>query len=359
MTAATALIAGNEALPQLAEQVVEEALLRAGSAHANSVLLFLTPEFSRHAQQAVRAAARAAQCTQVFGGIAAGLCTETGWALDRPAAAAMVLCGGVSLMPADAAGESPLLCCNTTPFPSEWAHSRRYGMLFHGNGSDGAVWQQSRVIAQGGVDACIRGADLRLAVSTGLRRLGAFLPADRLRGYDLETLAGQPALDSLLRHLPAAWREHLPLHQVSAIIDDPDAPDGTQVAAIISANTDRSLTLTVPLTPGQSLCWAIRQPLSAETDMREALQFADAYKTVAPDFALYFSCIGRGPYFYGGEDRDLAALCERHRGLPVLGAYGTGQIAFHGGNSRQLHNAVVTALFHETPPEPDHVQPQP
>ena len=40
-----------------------------------------------------------------------------------------------------------------------------------------------------------------------------------------------------------------------------------------------------------------------------------------------FSCIGRGPYFYGGDDRDLALLCRRFPGLPVLGTYSTGQIA--------------------------------
>lgn len=358
MTVATALATGNEAVPRLAEEAVGEALQRAGSRQVNSVLLFLTPEFARHAQQAVLAAARVARCTQVFGSIAAGLCSETGWAVDRPAAAAMVLGDGLSLRPAETGTppRAPLLSCTTTPFPSAWAHSRRCGMLFHGNGCDGAVWQQSRVVAQGSVEASVGGAAVRLAVSTGLRRLGSPLPVERLRGYDLETLGGQPALDSLLRHLPADWREYLPLHQINVVIDDPSVPEGEQTAAIISANADRSLTLTMPLRPGQSLCWAIRQPLAAEADMRAAL---DATALPAPDFALYFSCIGRGPYFYGGEDRDLAALRDRYPGMPIVGAYGTGQIAYRGDNSRQLHNAVVTALFHKTPDETDHVQSQP
>jgi len=60
-----------------------------------------------------------------------------------------------------------------------------------------------------------------------------------------------------------------------------------------------------------------------------------------------FSCIGRGPYFYGGEDRDLQALTSRFPGLPVLGLYGSNQIApLNGG--RLLHNGVVTALFSES-----------
>ena len=61
------------------------------------------------------------------------------------------------------------------------------------------------------------------------------------------------------------------------------------------------------------------------------------------------------PWFYGDQDQDLAALTRRFPGMPVIGAYGTGQIAFHDKNSRQLQNAVVTALYRK---DPD-VQPQP
>jgi small ligand-binding sensory domain FIST len=72
-----------------------------------------------------------------------------------------------------------------------------------------------------------------------------------------------------------------------------------------------------------------------------------------------FSCIGRGPYFYGGEDRDLDIVRERFPGLPLLGTYGTGQIApSASGNkhiNRQLQNAVVTALISKRPKEA-HVQ---
>ena len=76
--------------------------------------------------------------------------------------------------------------------------------------------------------------------------------------------------------------------------------------------------------------------------------------TVAkPEFALMFSCIGRGPFFYGGEDRDLLALRERFPGLPILGTYGSGQLApFLSTGKRatqQLHNTVVTALIGSAP----------
>jgi hypothetical protein len=74
-----------------------QALARTGASHATGVLLFLTPDFARHAQQTVSAVARAAQCTEVAGGIAAGVFSEHGWVLDRPAAAVMVFAGDLSL----------------------------------------------------------------------------------------------------------------------------------------------------------------------------------------------------------------------------------------------------------------------
>lgn len=345
MTAATALVSGHEAVPQLAEQAVREALLRVGG-NAGGVLLFLSADFARHAQAAVLAAARAARCTQVFGGIFAGVCTEAGWGHDRPAAAAMVLAGGVSLaaQPANATDTAgPLLCCTSTPFPSEWKDVQRYGSHFHGNAGNGAVWQQSRVMPQGSAETLVTGARVDLAVSTGMRPLGEALPVGEVRGYDLVSLGGQSALDSLLHVLPADWRERqpLPVHLINALL----TADAPQTAAVISVNADRSLTLSAPPQPGQRLAWAIRQPLAAEADMCASL---DALGTIEPDFGLFLSCIGRGPWFYGGKDRDLAALVERFPGLPLLGAYGTGQIAFRGNSSRQLQNTVVSAFFSET-----------
>ena len=60
MPLATALVTANDPHPQLAEEAVRQAQARAGLTQATGVLLFLTPEFSRHAQPAVTAAARAA-----------------------------------------------------------------------------------------------------------------------------------------------------------------------------------------------------------------------------------------------------------------------------------------------------------
>ena len=63
-----------------------------------------------------------------------------------------------------------------------------------------------------------------------------------------------------------------------------------------------------------------------------------------------FSCIGRGPYFYGGEDRDLDTVRRHRPGMPILGVYGTMQLAPDDGrrpaSNRSLQNSVVTAFVY-------------
>ena len=358
MTVATALVSGNEPLPQLAEEAVHLALEKTGLTHANGVLLFLTPEFSRHAQQAITAAARAAQCTQVAGGIASGVFTESGWTLDRPAAAVMVLGRGLSLGHPEA-GAPPLLSYAGGSFPPDWSASgTRFGGSFSGSTgyAEALVWQQSRLSEQHRCSVQLLGATVDIGVSSGLHLLGEAQRVDSSNGFDLERLGGQAALKSLNRLLPNALRHPaaLQLHHVTAVLMENGGNTGTALAegryhplAIISVNPDQSLTLAERVLPGQSLAWAIRQPLSCEADMRHTLDRLAA-KTANPACALMFSCIGRGPYFYGGDDRDLDVLCECFPGLPVLGTYGTGQIAptiqgAHGAN-RQMQNSVVTAL---------------
>jgi small ligand-binding sensory domain FIST len=69
-----------------------------------------------------------------------------------------------------------------------------------------------------------------------------------------------------------------------------------------------------------------------------------------PDFALLFACIGRGPYFFGSEDLDLAQIGERFPGLPVIGAYGAGEIApLPDGNAVISYSAVTALVGHVQP----------
>jgi small ligand-binding sensory domain FIST len=351
MKAGSGLVTGQRAAPELAQAAVQAALAAAGLARADNVILFLSRDFNRQPQAAVLAAARAAGCISVSGCTANGLFTERGWQLDQPAAAALVYSAPTSDVPA----ESPLLSFSGHGrLPFEWQDGQqRVGLL----DTDAAVWSHGRTADNGCAEFHLPGLNARIARSSGLRLLGEPQPVEQCAGYELRRVGGHSAVDSLHRALPAELRERPPLHQIAAL-RQADAPG----IAILSANADGSLTLADNLTDGETITWAIRQPLGAEQEMREVLTSMTTETTAGPrttettagrtvnpkkrpNFALMFSCIGRGPLFYGNDDRDLVAFRDTFPDTPLLGAYGTGQIAPLAGHNRLFHNTALTLMF--------------
>ena len=343
MKVASSLVSGLYPTPELAADAVHNALQGAGLQRADSVLLFLTRDYVRHAQPAIVAAARAAGTLQVSGCTAFGLLNERGWLLDQPGAAALVFAHPASA--ADNTQREPLLSFSGQhTLPYAWqAMPERAGLL----DAEAVTWSHGRIAEQPGAETRLSGLRTRLCLSTGLRLLNLPLTVNAAAGYDLRRLGGLAPLDSLRRHLPAELRADPPLHQI-AIVREMGAP----AVPILTANADGSLTLAEPLEIGEHVHWAIRQPLSAEQDMRQSLLAAPQRDFLRgavdpekrPDFALMFSCLGRGPLFYGNDDRDLLVFREQFPGVPLIGAYGSGQIAPAGGRNRLFQNTVVTLL---------------
>ena len=363
MTLATALVTGNDPEPQLAEAAVAQAMAKSGLAHAEGVLLFLTPEFSRHAQAIVTTTARRTQCMQVAGGIASGVFTESGWAIDRPAAAAMVLGGRFSLGYSDHPDEGVLSYAGSN-IPPVWSVSaRRFGGAFGSTfavrsaDTNAIVWQQARLAGDTGCSVQLHGARIDFGISRGWQPLAEPQRVERSQGYDVQQVGTTTALKSLVKVLPDVFRREPErhLHQIVALLGDADAFAEETIltpAAVISANADGTMTLAERIEPGRQLAWAIRLPETAEADMRgtvEKLAQEQKKHNFPPSGALMFSCIGRGPFFYGGEDRELKAFTDRFPGLPTIGVYGTAQIAPLGNRAgsvnSQFQNSVVTALI--------------
>ena len=340
MKAATALITGPLAIPDLAEAAVRAALAKAGLTRAGQVILFLSRDFSRHAQPAVLAAARAAGCLQVAGMTASGLLNEDGWQLAQPAAAALVF-GEFDPQPGIA--QPVLSFTGQSRLPYDWVDisrpgGQRYGLLDQGASS----WHQSRLAANTCAEVCLPGLTARPLISRGLRELGEWHTISDSRAYDVLRLDRQPASDCLRRALPAEDRLRLPVHQVLALVDA-DRPG----IPVLSANADGSLTLAEALPVGQRLRWVMRQALAAEQEMQQLMRSAVNPKK-PPIFGLMFSCIGRGPLFYGGEDQDLRAFRDAFPETPLLGAYGTGQIVPGPAGNQLFTSAALTLLFEDS-----------
>lgn len=360
MQIATGLATHPSASEELAYQAVSAAMEKAGLSIASSVLLFLTPEFARDPQPALRAAARAASCTQIIGCSAAGIFTEEDWVLDAPAAAAMVFGGGIGLEPAHEAQAQDLLLTLAAPnaMHTEWLDKpgRRFGGISGdatGQGPFG-VWQGGKVAQLGRCEAGIRGTRGVVGVSQGIRPLSQKpFEITRSNDFDVQLLAGQPALNVLLRELPLELRDQqtLPLHLVMAGITHGDpstaiAEGRYRSAPIIAVDPQHgSVTLSVRPAPGEQLFWAMRQPLAAENDMRLTMENLQRELQGVPDFGLCFPCMGRGPFFYGGVDRDLQLLQRKFPGMPLIGFYGNGELAPFNGSNQLFQYAAVLGLF--------------
>lgn len=343
MKAGSGLAFGQRPLEELAEQAVLEALERAGCQRAEQVILLLSKDFTRHPLPGLRTAARAAACLQIAGGTASGLMTERGWQIDQPAAAAMVLAdlpaGGESL-------RSPQLSFSGQGrLGYDWLTDQpRAGMV----DSEATAWLQARECKDLRSTPGLPGVQARVLLSRGWRALGEMQSVGTVDGHELRQLGFHSASDSLRRVLPGEFRAHPPLHQLCLMRDA-----GMPGIGILSINSDGSVTLAEMLHPGEQVRWAMRQALAAEQETRQQLATA-VNAGVRPIFALMFSCIGRGPLFYGDDDRDLLAFRENFPDTPLLGAYGTGQIV-PGTNGNQLfQNAVLTLLY-----ERNDVQPNP
>ena len=334
MKVASGLAAGVKPLPELASAAVHQALAKAELTQAGTVLLFLTRDFQRQPQAALLAAARAAGSMEIFGCTAYGLITEDCWLLDQSGAAALVIESLPASNTAPVSHQLSFTGHSTLPF--DWqAGSPRAGLL----DSEAAVWAHGRQISGGNAEIRLPGCNSRLAISTGLHLLSEPLRIDACQSYDLKMIGGMSAVDSLRRKLPGERRQEMSLHNLVAV-----RHSGDPGIAILAANDDGSLTLAESFQPGDMLSWAIRQPLSAEQDMAENLSVTVNTQN-APDFSVMFSCIGRGPLFYGNDDRDLLAYRERLPNTPLIGAYGSGQIAPANGRNRLFQNSVMTLLF--------------
>lgn len=334
MKVATGLASGLHPMPELAEEAARMALKNAGLERAEHVILLLSREYTRQPRPAILAAARAAGCLQVSGCTANGLFTEHGWQIDQPAAAALVFSTDIAATVPD---PTPLLSFSGHgTLPYDWQTGpARAGLL----DVNAAAWVHGQVSSSACAEFHLPGLRSSVALSTGLRALSEALPVEQSEGYELRRVGGHKAADCLLRALPPELREFPPLHQI-ALLRRPNEP----AIAILSANADGSLTLSTPLQAGEKIIWAIRQPLAAEQDMRQTLKAAAEGRN-KPAFGLMFSCIGRGPLFYGDDDHDLLAFREMFPETPLLGAYGSGQIVPVGATNQLFHNSVITLLY--------------
>jgi len=362
MKVATGLAIGVTPSPDLATKAVESAMAKANIHAPSSVLLFLTSEFAADPQSAIKAAAKAASCTQIIGCSATGIFTEEDWVIDSPAAAVMVFSGLNFGHPKSEEMNKDLLLTLAAPnaINTTWLNSSEQKLpcsRFGGVSGDAighgpfSVWQNGKGSTQGYCEVTLNNADMAVAATHGLKLISSPRKITASKGNDLLSVANLPALTTLL----SAWQKHAktseaaPYHQLMAVY----ASKASQVergdyniASIIIEDADNaSVTLTKTMQVGDWLSWAIRDIDAAQIDIvKTASELKQQLKT-EPEFALLFSCLGRGPYFYNGTDQDLALIKTLFPQLPIIGFYGNGEIAPVNGINELLQYSAVLGLF--------------
>ena len=362
MKVATGLVIGKNALPELAAQAVEMAMQKAKITQPSSVLLFLTSEFAADPQSAIKAAAKAASCTQIIGCSATGIFTEEDWVVDSPAAAAMVFSGLNFSHPhaTIAQQQNQLLLTLTAPNAINTTWLNKLGPRFGGVSGDAighgpfSVWQNGKGTTQGYCEVVLNNTNMAVAASHGLKIISSPRKITATQGNDLIAVANLPALNTLT----SAWQKQAktsdatPYHQLMAVYASKASAlerGEYNLASIIIENVkESSLTLTKSLQVGDWLSWAVRDIDAAQVDIVKTAGELKQQLTSEPEFALLFSCLGRGPYFYNGTDQDLALIKTLFPKLPIIGFYGNGEIAPINGINELLQYSAVLGLFAES-----------
>ena len=361
---ATGLAIGSAPTPELAAQAVISAMLKANIHAPSSVLLFLTSEFAADPQSAIKAAAKAASCTQIIGCSATGIFTEEDWVIDSPAAAAMVFS---DLNFSHETNDHDLLLTLTAPnaINTTWLNNsglnssgiNNSAARFGGVSGDAigqgqfSVWQNGKGTTQGYCEVSLQNTHSAVAASHGLQLISSPRRITACNGNDLLSLANIPSLNTLY----AACKKNdissddLPYHQLIAVYASKASlieRGEYNLASLIIENTENnSITLTKSLKVGDWLSWAIRDIDAAQIDIVKTASVLRRQLEAEPEFALLFSCLGRGPYFYNGTDQDLALIKTLFPNLPIIGFYGNGEIAPINGLNELLQYSAVLGLF--------------
>lgn len=352
MLAATGLAVGRGVDEKLASMAVMQAMQKMEATSAGAVLLFLTSEFASDPLPAIRAAAKASSSMQIIGCSAPGIFTDEDWVLDAPAAAAMVFDHAAGFGSVSAPLQAQVLLALTAPnaLNSGWINAP--GLRFGGVSGDVtgqgpfSVWQNAKGMAQGYCEASFSGVDAAIAPAHDIKLLGVPMRVTAAEGYDLQSMENMPALAVLHASVN---NEEPPLHLLMAVIADHldvILQGRYQLTTLVSGNEDsQSVTLARQVEAGQYVAWAIRDTEAAQQNLSSTAEHLVQKLGAEPDFGMLFSCLGRGPYFYDGVDRDLRLLKQRFPEMPLIGFYGNGEIAPINGENVLLQYSAALGLF--------------
>ncbi len=196
----------------------------------------------------------------------------------------------------------------------------------------GIVFARDVIVATGLTQGCA-------PIGHGRRRI------TKAEGNVVHTLDERPAIEALqadLLSLPeqeralAVRRLHVALPIVGS--------DGADylVRNLVGIDAQRGAIIIGDMAePGRELIFVRRDTDAATIDLHRMGRETRARSRAAPQAALYFTCLARGPNLFGPDGEELAALRAEIGDAPLIGLFCDGEIS----NARLYGYTGVLALF--------------
>ena len=227
------------------------------------------------------------------------------------------------------------------------------GIAVGGRPDKQALILDDAVYGEGAVGAVVSGLPVLTVVSQGCRPIGREAVITRCEGNVVYELAGKPALERLRREISALSSEERALAArglLAGLVIDENRPqydtgDFLMRGLLGVDEATGALALGDSARAGQTLRFFVRDAVSADADLREAL--ADTPRGAQPAGALIFTCNGRGTNMFSQPDHDARVIVEALGTQAVAGFFCGGEIGPVGGKAF-LHGFTATlAVFLE------------
>ena len=201
--------------------------------------------------------------------------------------------------------------------------------------AEGRTAQLAGSVEEGVVSGLVFGEAVGVVsgLSQGCTPIGPSHTVTRSHNNLVLEIDGEPAFDVLCSDLGfntiARIREAAPwLHAARPVPGSSEADYLVRNIVGLDAQ-DGIVALGALIDPGERLIFVRRDPAAAEADLRRMLRGAKARLARPAQGGVYVSCLARGPYMFGSEDRELEIVREEIGDLPLAGFFANGE--FSGG----------------------------
>ena len=196
-----------------------------------------------------------------------------------------------------------------------------------------APWQVAGRVVESGVSGVL--FDDRVELVTGLTQgCSPIGPVRRITaGADniIAEIDGRPALEVFKQDIGELLSRDL--QKVDGLIFAALPVPGTDKADYLVRNLlaidqqEGWIAIAGAVAPGDPILFCRRDRGTASADLARMVEDVHRRAGGRAKAGVYFSCVGRGPGFFGSDGHEMAAIQERLGDVPLVGFFGNGEIA--------------------------------